>query len=173
MYNITPNGNNENKFNEYLFDEQEFYLIKENNVFKFIIGKRIDEIFIKSNNYEIELNINELTILTKSFFNNINDGYDFIINLFEENKVNIKDIIIKKSIKLIFKIYIYNKEKEIEILLTYNKQIKNVNELNYNEMKNELNKLKEEIKLLRKEINELKNNNNILNNNNEKQKYFY
>ena len=50
--------------------------------------------------------------------------------------------------------------------------MKNVNELNYNEIKNELNKLKEEIKLLRKEINELKNNNNILNNNNEKQNIF-
>ena len=174
MYsNITTKENNENEFNEHLFDVQDFYLIKENKVFKFIIGKRLDIIFIKSNNYEIELNINELTILTKSFFNNINDGYDFIINLFEEeNKVDIKDIIIKKSIKLIFKIYIYNKEKEVEILLTYNKQMKNNNIINYNEIKDELNELKEEIKILKTEINELKilkNNNNIINNNNEKQ----
>ena len=51
MFNMTQNGNNENEFNEFLFDEQEFYLIKGNNIFKFIIRKRIDEIFIKSNNY--------------------------------------------------------------------------------------------------------------------------
>ena len=37
VYN-TPKERNEN-YIEYLSDEQEFYLIKENNVFKFIIGK--------------------------------------------------------------------------------------------------------------------------------------
>ena len=79
MYNgIIQKEKNENEYNENLFDDQEFYLIKENKVFKFIIGKRLDVIFIKCNNYEIELNINELERLTKSFFNNINDGYDFI-----------------------------------------------------------------------------------------------
>ena len=170
VYN-TPKERNEN-YIEYLSDEQEFYLIKENNVFKFIIGKRINEIFIQSKKYGIKFKLNELSIITQSFFNAIDDGYKFIINLFEENKVNIKDIIFKKTLLLILKIYIHNKEKEIEIPLSYNTQNKDkdINALiiNYNELKNDVKNLKEETKLLKKEINELKYNNYILTHSNEK-----
>jgi WD40 repeat protein len=67
-------------------------------------------------------------------------------------------------------IYIYNKLKEIEIILLYNKLNKdfNINELNndFNKYKNEINCLNSEINKLKKEINELKkltNNYNINN----------
>ena len=169
---------NENENNNML-EHQKFYLIKENCVFKFIVGKSNNEIFIKCKNYETKLNRIDLSrLINKPIFNTIDEGYTFVINLFEENRVNIKYIIIKRSIKLVLTIYINNKERDKEISLKYNKyKNENNNELNINnnELKNDLNNLKEEMKLLKKEINELKilkNNYKSVNNNNEKKNIF-
>ena len=46
-----------------IFKYEEFYLIKDNNVYKFIISKREKEVLIQCKNYEIKLNDN--------FINNI------------------------------------------------------------------------------------------------------
>ena len=99
----TPKGNN---LNEDILKYDEFYLIKENNAYKIIIEKLKNEILIKCKNYEIKLNNNDLSILSKSIINTIDEAYQFIINIFEYNKVIIKEIIINKSIKLLLKIYI-------------------------------------------------------------------
>ena len=146
----TPKGNN---LNEDILKYDEFYLIKENNAYKIIIEKLKNEILIKYKNYEIKLNNNDLSILSKSIINTIDEAYQFIINIFEYNKVIIKEIIINKSIKLLLKIYINNIEKDIEILLAYNK---NNNYMNEN---NEIKILRDEINLLKEEIKMLKNNN--------------
>ena len=122
--NLIKQGNNninEDKSNEYLIDYKEYYLIKENTVYKFIIEKRKSEIIIKSKNYQKKLDLKELSIITKSILNIIDDGYQFIINTFEENKVVIKNIIINQSINLLLKIYIYNKESDVEMSLEFNK----------------------------------------------------
>ena len=165
----TPKGIyvNGNIIFENLIEYEEYYLIKENNAYKFIIGKEENELIIKCKNYEIKLNNNDLRILTKALLNSIDDSYKFIINIFEDNKVKIKDIIINKTIKLLLKIYIYNKEKEIEMILIYNKENKDliINELNNknNNLKKEINILKNEVNFLKQEINELnisKNNSN-------------
>ena len=169
---LTFNGNliKNEKFFETLIEYKEYYLIKENIVHKIIIEKRKDEINIKTKNYEKKLDLNELSTLTKSILNTIDDGYQFIINIFEENKVTIKDIIKNKSIKLVLKIYIYNKENNIELELGYNNENKDIiiNELNnsYNILKKDIIKLKDEIKILKEEINKLK----IINNNSNNQK---
>ncbi len=76
--------------------------------------------------------------------NIIDEAYQFIVNIFEYNKIIIKEIKINKSIKLLLKIYIYNIEKDIEILLTYNN--------NYNGENNEIKILRDEIKILKEEI---------------------
>lgn len=106
---------------------------------KFIIEKRKSEIIIKSKNYQKKLDLKELSIITKSILNTIDDGYQFIINTFEENKVTIKNIIINQSINLLLKIYIYNKESDVEMSLEFNKENKDIiiHELNqnYNELK--------------------------------------
>ena len=74
----------------------------------------------------------------------------------------IKEIEYRKTISLLLKVYIYNIEKDIEIILLYNKE----NGLNkYNEFKDEIKNLKNEINVLKKEIDKRKNNNN--NNNKE------
>ena len=72
---ITPNKTNLNEYNifENLFDYEEYYLIKEKIGYKFIIGKRSDNIIIKCKNYELIFNNNDLSILTKSILNTIDD----------------------------------------------------------------------------------------------------
>ena len=168
---ITPNKNNlneENKF-ENLLDFEEYYLIKEKIGYKFIIGKLSKNIIIKCKNYELILNNNDLSILTKSILNTIDVTFLFITNIFEENKVKIKDININKNITLLLNLYIYNKPKDIEIILLYNKKNKDliINELNYNynNLKKDINYLNNEINKLKKEINndiQINNNNKIM-----------
>ena len=166
---ITSNKNNLNEDNifENLFDYEEYYLIKEKAVYKFIIVKRPNDIIIKCKNYEITFNNNDLSILTKSIFETIDDAYLFIINIFEENKAIIKDIMKNKTITLLLNIYNYNKPKDIEIILLYNKTNK---DLIINELNNSYNNLKKDINYLKKEINQLKiekiNNDIKINNNN-------
>ena len=167
LINQGNNNINEDKSNEYLIDYKEYYLIKENTVNKFIIEKRKSEIIIKSKNYQKILDLKELSIITKSILNTIDDGYQFIINTFEENKVTIKNIIINQSINLLLKIYIYNKESDVEMSLEFNKENKDIiiHELNqnYNELKKDINNLKDEIKTLTEEISKLKSLNSNAN----------
>ena len=116
---------NKYKVNEHFINKMEFLLEKENIKYKFIIEKTKNSIIISNNNYEIELKKNDLLKLTLLLSNSIDSTYIFIINIFNDNKVIIKDIKINKFIKLILKKYINNKEeKEIEITL-YNKNINN------------------------------------------------
>ena len=167
---ITSNKSylNEDNIFEKLFDIEEYYLIKEKVGYKLIIGKSSSDLIIKCKNYQITLNNNDLSILTKSIFNTIDDAYLFIINIFEENKVTIKEIIINKTITLLLNIYIYNKPENIELILLYNKTNKNLinNEINnnYNKLQKDINYLYNEINIIKNEINQLKND--IFNNNN-------
>jgi len=163
-------GNGENSFRD-LIEYEEYYLIKGNSAYKFIIGKKETEIIIKCKNYELILNNNDLSTLTKTILNTIDDCYLFIINTFEENNAIIKNIISGKKISLILKIYILNKQKDIEMILTHNKRNKDlfINEINNNcnEMKKDIDNLNNEIFFLKNEINNLKillmnkNNKNI------------
>ena len=138
-----------NDFIEY----QEFYIIKENVEYKFLIIKYRNELIIKRKNYKFIFNQGNLSLMNKSFYS-INDAYKFIINRFEENKVIIKSIIINKEIKLIIK---YDIEKEIELtLLKSNSNSNNIFINEIKELKNEVIKLKEENKALKNEIIKLK-----------------
>ena len=142
---IKPIANNINNLLNSIIEYEEYCLIKDNNEYKIYILKLKNEIIIKCKDYQISLNINNLSILIKSVFNNIDDIYKFIINIFEQNKVKIKDIIFYISIKLILNIYIENMEKEIEIILYYNKENKYLN--NNILIKKEINNIKDEIKI--------------------------
>ena len=110
---MTSNINNLNEDNifENIFDYEEYYLINEKVAYKFIIGKRSNDIIIKCKIYEYILNNNDLSILTNSNLKTIDDAYLFIIKIFEENKIIIEDIIIHKTITLILNIYIDKKTK--------------------------------------------------------------
>ena len=170
----------DNSIKEKLFDNlcefEEYYLIKDNCAYKFFIGKLINDVIIRCENYEIKLNANELSILSRFIFDNINEVYDYINNIFKNNKVKLNNICINKTITLIIKIYVHNEEKDIELILTQTNENKDliINEINknYKELKNEINYLKNEILSLKNEILNLKsfhNNSTNINCNDNKQ----
>ena len=142
------NISNINNFKDIL-DYQNYYIIKENIVYKIKIGKTEKDIFIKYKNYISIINLEKLMTLTGNSFNSIDIAYNFIVNIFDENKIIIKDIQINKVLKLIMNI----KDKEIEINLFY------INNMKFNSKSiiNEINKLKNDIKDLKEENNKLKN----------------
>ena len=81
-----------NKLFNSSFEYQEYYLIKENKVYKFIIYKGKIDIIIKCKNYEIKINCNNIKILYNVLFTSNDDLYKYIINLFEKNEIIINEI---------------------------------------------------------------------------------
>ena len=149
MENIFPSINISN-----IYDYQEYYLIKEQSVYKLLIGSLKNAIFIKSKNYYKIFGLNEISNLFQQSFNSLNDSYQKLKNLFEEEKIIIKNILPYKEMKLILKI---DKEEVFELALNYNSNNKSniiFNEIK--ELKNEINNLKISNDILKKEIIELK-----------------
>ena len=126
-----------------VLEYQEYFLIKDNSIHKVTIMNNENEITIKVNNYIYKFNSVNISILSIKEIITIYKAYIFINSLFEENKITIKDIIINKKIVLNLKI---NDEKNIEIILSYNRN-------NNNFILNEINKLRNEIKELKKQNN--------------------
>ena len=117
ILNLT-NKNLIEKINEY----KEYILIKDNIGYIIQIIKNKNEIIFKHNDYENKISNINLSLLTKNKLNTLDESFSFISSLFEENKVIIKKIIIKKEITLILKIINVNKEQNFEITLLYNKK---------------------------------------------------
>ena len=150
--------------------EEEIIIKKEykirclSNIVKIIIAKTKHNIFIRSSYYELKYNINDLSILTKIKFNSIDEAYEFIDNIFTQNKYYIKEISSDKII-LIINTYdvIKGKEKSIELYLTENFDNKNylIKELfnKYNKIENEIDIIKKDNKITKEENNKLKQDN--------------
>ena len=140
-------------------DYQEYYLIKENIIYKIVLFKNENTIIIKCKNYMISFNHHDLSILTNHKYISIDKAYDFILNLFEENKVLIKNIKIGSLIQL--KII---QEKIFELSLIYDKKnsslIFNILNETKNQYKNKINmiikSMKEKFNILADKINQLK-----------------
>ena len=150
-----------------LLEFHKYYLIKGNNAYKIKIGKTKDKIIIKSSNYEILLDNDILSKLFFSKYNNINESYKYIINLFDLSKVFIKEILINNSMKLLFSLGNINKEQIIEVILNYNKEGIQESFNDFNEIDKYIKNLKEEIKILKEEVTNLK----MINNNSKIKKY--
>ena len=93
------------------------------------------------------MNKNNLLFLTKKMFITIDEAYEYISNIFEQNKVIIKEIKFRTSIILLLKVFIDGIEKIIEIILIYKKE---------NILNNKI--FKDNIYISQKEINDIKNN---------------
>ena len=144
------NSNETNKGNNIdYYDYQEYYFNNDNKIYKIIVEKRENLIIIKNSNYMINMNIQELAILFKENFNNINQAYEYINNIFEFNEVKIENIKIKKEMKLI----LHNKGSEIEIILLYYTKHSNYFIDEIFKLKNDINDLKKENIELKKSIN--------------------
>ena len=110
-------------YNLEILEIYESFLVKENKIYKIILSKQKNDIIIKCNNYMIFFDEKDLSLLTNTMFVDINKAYEFIMNFFEENKVYIKEIKIKKYMKLIM---INTSENENEIVLGYYNENKNL-----------------------------------------------
>ena len=148
--------------NETKFEYQEYFILHNNSIIKFTIFKTNEEIIIKSNNYEAKLNHQYIENLTNMKFDSIEKEYNYILNLFQQNSIMIKDMIINKSLILSF----IQNGKMKDILLSYNSDSKSVihYELNF-EFKN----LMSDIAQIKKDVHDIHNvihNNNTDNKNN-------
>jgi hypothetical protein len=147
--------------NETKFEYQEYFIIHNNSIIKFTIFKTNEEIIIKSNNYEAKLNHQYIENLTNMKFDSIEKEYNYILNLFQQNSIMIKDMIINKSLILSF----IQNGKMKDILLSYNSDSKSVihYELNF-EFKN----LMSDIAQIKKDVHDIHNviHNNTDNKNN-------
>ena len=145
---------------EEIIIRKEYKIKHQSNIIKIIIEKTKNNIIIRSSYYELKYNINELFSLTKIKFNSIDEAYEFIDNIFNQNKYNIKEISSNKLI-LILKIYdsIKGKEEDLELYLTENFDNKNylIKELfnKYNKIENEIDIIKNDNKIIKKKIKNL------------------
>ena len=150
---INDIDNNREQLKEYLFF-QNYDLIKDNFIYNVEIRKTEKGILIKSRKYSIVINHYFLPLLK---CNTMEEAFNFIANLFEENKVIIKEIIIKEKIMIELTIHDFNLELA---LFYYEKEIlRSSKDYLLNEvikLINEVKSLKEENNNLKTEINKLK-----------------
>ena len=168
--NITNyNTIEEDRFKK-LIDTKEFSLIKENIKYNLKISKTKDKIFIRCNNYETKLNLDDF-IKINPLFNickTINDVYELILNLFTHNKVSINEIKKNSIIKLVLIMYnnIHCKDENIDITLTCctNNKDSIINELaiKYHALQQDVTKIKSDYKLIYDNLSNLQNDINSL-----------
>ena len=136
-----------------LLDYREYYLLKENLIYKINIFKYSNTIIIKSKSYQKKFDLKELIKIANIKFNDIDAAYNFIIDSFNKNIVLIQNEIINKFIKLQI---ILEFERKIEFELLYYKYDEDIIINKINNMQKEINILKEENKKLNNEIEKLK-----------------
>lgn len=157
-------------------DTKEFILNKDNHKYNIKISKTYERLLITCLNYEAGFNLDDLVKTSRLFCicKSIDEVYEFLINLFNKNKVIIKEINKNNILKLNLSIYNNIKciEEKIELLIS-NKNNKSsiINEINnkYNNLQHNINKLqeenknmKEQLKLVLEEISNLKLENSNL-----------
>ena len=170
--------------NTSFLNNKEFNLYKDNLLYKIKLIIEQEKLILKSFNYEIKLNKDELSELFNIQFKTINDAFKYISNCFIQGNITIKEIITNKIIKLNIIINEREKNNNIELNLIYNNINKDfiINKLykENNEYKNKCNYLEKENNELKEELTKIKNeieqiklnqiNNNSINNSNKNQK---
>ena len=136
-----------NKSQEFdsFYEYKEYYLLKDNNIYKIETYINNNKIIVSTNNYIATLNIERIKIIFGEEFDDILKAFEFLINRFDDNDIFIYEIIKKENLKLL--ILKDNKDK-IKLVLNYNKQ-------NIDYALNKINKLQNEINELKKQINTL------------------
>ena len=137
-----------------LTNYEEFYLLDDNKIiYKIILAQKESGIIIKSNKYYISFNLTDILSTIPINFNTIFDLYNFFLDLFKQSKVSIKNILIEKEMELEANIKLKEENKNIFILLKYNKENP---DFNYMELYNNNLTLNLEIEKLKKELNQMK-----------------
>jgi hypothetical protein len=119
---MTPNP----QYNaEQILLRNQYKALFNSNFYNIIIEKTNNNIIIRNNYYELKLNIQALSMLTNTMFNSIDQAYEFIINIFNQNKYYIKEILSNKIILTIGIFDIMGNQKEIDLELIENFEDKN------------------------------------------------
>ena len=170
MYNMYINNG------EKIEENIKTYSIKFKNIlYKFLIIKikEHNNIIIRCNDYKIKLSLEQFIKKTKIYFESLEEAFSLILNLFNINKVVIKELVNENIMKMGFKIFnnIINKEEEIYFILTKEDIEKDNIYYQYNLLQNDIYKLKKEnqknyelLNLLITEIENIKNENIIIKN---------
>ena len=111
------------------------YLYKRNSLnllwykFNILIGKSDNDIIIRIADYETLLKNNDIPLK----FDTIDNLYEFLINIFNQKKVIIKQLIVNNVVVLLLK---EKKEEGFEIILKNNKKEYKVQNKNKDEANN-------------------------------------
>jgi len=141
-------------------DSKEFSLSKDSIKYNINVIKTKSKIILSCIHYEYKSNLEDLIKISKLFniCKSIEEIYEFIINLFNNKKVSIEEIIPNKTLKLFFIIYnnIKSTEEKVEIILYYNKYNKHIiiNEMynKYTSLQKEMTKVQEENKSIKEQL---------------------
>ena len=160
--NFKKDSNEMNKSQEFdsFYEYKEYYLLKDNNIYKIETYINNNKIIVSTNNYIATLNIERIKIIFGVEFDDILKTFEFLINRFDDNDIFIYEIIKKDNLKLL--IPKDNKDK-IKLVLNYNKENIDYALNKINKLQNEINELKKQINILyienknlKKEIESLK-----------------
>ena len=135
-------------YNQNMFENHEYFIFHNNSVIKFSVCKVNQEIIIKSDYYEVRLDLPNAINLLETQFDTIENVYYYILNLFQMNSIMIKEILIYKSITLSF----IQTGKMRELILYYNGQSKSIT---HYELNAEFGNLMNDIAQIKKDIQEI------------------
>ena len=159
--NLKPINNND-VHNDNLIKTKIYILSKDNKSFEIKLLTIQENIHLSySNKYEIQLHYTDLSKLTKLLFESVEESSKFLHNLFSQNKIIIKEYIIKEKLVLELSIpdILSNNTKNIQINLLYNKINKDIfiNNLiiKTNKQQKEIISLKSEILSLKEKISKI------------------
>ena len=151
---------------------EECFIIQDGIIYKFFLNESENEIIIRHKKYEKKLNLNDFNSLTKARSRTIQESFNYLSKLFNENKINIKSININRTITLSFEVINIGPEI-VELNLIYKENLCNslLEEIynKYNNLLINVKSIQKEIKKLKKDQKDLK----IYNSENPKEiKYF-
>lgn len=164
MKNISlRQGPNDNKiYEDTIFEINEFIIPKGNIPLTFFLSKTKNFVIIRSIYYELKLNPNDFSTITKQLFRSIDEIYQFLKNIFEQKNIIIQEIS-NKMMKLIIAFHGFGQSgtKKIEIYLPCQKEINSyvINDIfsKYLRLEEENVKIKEENLKLKSDILKIKN----------------
>ena len=164
MKNISlRQGPNDNKIYEDTILEINEYIIPKGNIpLTFFLSKTKNYVIIRSIYYELKINPNDFSAITKQLFRSIDEIYQILKNIFEQKNIQILEIT-NKMMKLIITFHGFGQgsPKKIEIYLPCQKEINGyvINDLfsKYLRLEEENIKIKEENLKLKSDILKIKN----------------
>ena len=164
MKNISlRQGPNDNKIYEDTILEINEYIIPKGNIpLTFFLSKTKNYVIIRSIYYELKINPNDFSAITKQLFRSIDEIYQILKNIFEQKNIQILEIT-NKMMKLIITFHGFGQgsPKKIEIYLPCQKEINSyvINDLfsKYLRLEEENIKIKEENLKLKSDILKIKN----------------